>query len=146
MKNLFAYDFTTNTIVASKTTLKKASNPTTPEYKALMKMIAGQPTFRVAEKVINNSKKKNTHRGLTIEVMEAHIQKQENSVALMAEFKEAQMFGKSKYPLAKKWFVAQFPNFKITEGKKAVSDAKIAKIKANANSKVILMKKASGQN
>ena len=145
MKNLFTYDFTNNTIVASKTTLKKASNPTTPEYKALMKMIAGQPTFRVAEKVINNSKKKNTHHGLTIEVMEAHIQKQENSVALMAEFNEAQMFGKSKYPLAKKWFVKQFPNFKITEGKKAVSDAKIAKIKANAN-KVITLKKASGQN
>ena len=40
MKNLFAYDFTNNTIVASKTTLKKAGNPTTPEYKALMKMIA----------------------------------------------------------------------------------------------------------
>lgn len=39
----------------------------------------------------------------------------------------------------------QFPNFKITEGKKAVSDAKIAKIKANAN-KVITLKKASGQN
>ena len=93
MKTLFAYDFTTNTIVASKTTLKKAGNPTTPEYKALMKMIAGQPTFRVAEKVINNSKKKNTHRGLTIEMMEAHIQKQENSVALMAEFNEAQMYG-----------------------------------------------------
>ena len=28
MKNLFAYDFTNNTIVASKTTLKKAGNPT----------------------------------------------------------------------------------------------------------------------
>ena len=47
MKNLFAYDFTTNTIVASKATLKKAGNPTTPEYKALMKMIAEQPTFKV---------------------------------------------------------------------------------------------------
>ena len=31
MKNLFAYDFTNNTIVASKATLKKAGNPTTPE-------------------------------------------------------------------------------------------------------------------
>ena len=55
MKNLFAYDFTNNTIVASKTTLKKAGNPTTPEYKALMKMIAGQPTFRVVEKVIKDN-------------------------------------------------------------------------------------------
>ncbi|MFR6027091.1 MAG: hypothetical protein ACLUMK_11310 [Christensenellales bacterium] len=35
MKNLLAYDFTTNTIVASKATLKKGRQPTTPEYKAL---------------------------------------------------------------------------------------------------------------
>ncbi|MEI3131525.1 MAG: hypothetical protein V8S92_04510 [Oscillospiraceae bacterium] len=40
MKNLFAVFFTTNTIVASKATLKKAGNPTTPEIQALMKMIA----------------------------------------------------------------------------------------------------------
>ena len=52
MKNLFAYDFTNRTIVATKATLKKASNPTTDEYKTLIKMIEAQPTFRVVEKVI----------------------------------------------------------------------------------------------
>ena len=146
MKNLFAYDFVKNTIIASKTTLKKASVPNSPEYKALMKMIDKQPTFRVVEKEISTNKSKKTYHGLTIEVMRTHILAQENSELLMAEFEESMKEGKSKYPMAKKWFVAQFPNFKITEGKKAVSDAKIAKIKANANSKVILMKKASGQN
>lgn len=55
MKNLFAYDFTNHTIVATKATLKKASNPTTDEYKTLIKMIEAQPTFRVVEKVIKNS-------------------------------------------------------------------------------------------
>ena len=55
MKNLFAYDFTNHTIVATKATLKKASNPTTDEYTALIKMIEGQPTFRVVEKTIKNS-------------------------------------------------------------------------------------------
>ena len=146
MKNLFAFDFVNNTIVASKTTLKKAGKPGTSEYKELMKMIAKQPTFRVVEKEITINKNKNTGAGLTIEVMKAHIEKQENKDALMAEFEEAMKFGKSKYPMAKKWFMKQFPNFKITEGKKAVSDAKIAKIKANAHSKVVLMKKVSGQN
>ena len=144
MKNLFAFDFVNNTIVASKTTLKKAGKPGSPEYKELMKMIAKQPTFRVVEKEIATNDSKKTYHGLTIEMMKTHIQKQENSETLMAEFEEAMKFGKSKYPLAKKWFVKQFPNFKITEGKKAVSDAKIAKIKANAN-KVITLKKASGQ-
>ena len=145
MKNLFAFNFVDNTIVASKTTLKKAGKPGSPEYKELMKMIAKQPTFRVVEKEITINKNKRDYHGLTIEVMKTHIQKQENSETLMAEFEEAMAMGKSKYPLAKKWFLKQFPNFKITEGKKAVSDAKIAKIKANAN-KVITLKKASGQN
>lgn len=140
MKNLFAYDFTNSTIVASKTTLKKAGNPTTPEYKALMKMIAGQPTFRVVEKVIKNNGRKKTYNGLTLEMMKTHIEKQENSEFLMAEFNEAQKQGKSKYPLAKKWFLEQFPNFKITEGKKAIGDAKIAKVKANAKAKIVLVK------
>lgn len=140
MKNLFAYDFTNNTIVASKTTLKKAGNPTTPEYKALMKMIAGQPTFRVVEKVIKDNGRKKTYNGLTLEMMKTHIEKQENSEALMAEFEGAMKMGKSKYPLAKKWFLEQFPNFKITEGKKAISDAKIAKVKANAKAKIVLAK------
>ena len=67
MKNLFAYDFTTNTIVASKATLKKAGNPTTPEYKALMKMIAEQPTCKVVEKTINTKSGKTTYKGLTIQ-------------------------------------------------------------------------------
>ena len=75
-----------------------------------------------------------------------HILNQKNSDELMAEFEEAMKFGKSKYPLAKKWFMKQFPNFKITEGKKAVSDAKMATIKANARKKVVLLKQASGQN
>ena len=145
-KNLFAVSFADNTIVASKTTLKKAGKPGTPEYKELMKLIAKHPTFRVVEKEVTTNDSKKTYHGLTIEMMKTHIQKQENSETLMAEFEEAMAMGKSKYPLAKKWFLEQFPNFKITEGKKAVSDAKIAKIKANANSKVILMKKASGQN
>ena len=138
MKNLFAYNFVNNTIVASKTTLKKAGIPNSPEYKALMKMIDKQPTFRVAEKEISTNTRKKTYRGLTIEVMKTHIQKQENSELLMAEFEESMKEGKSKYPLAKKWFLEQFPKFKMTEGKKAVSNAKLAKAKANA--KIVLVK------
>ena len=50
MKNLFAIDFANNTIVASKTTLKKASIPNSAEYKALMKLMKQNPTFTVAER------------------------------------------------------------------------------------------------
>lgn len=80
MKNLFAYDFTTNTIVASKATLKKAGNPTTPEYKALMKMIAEQPTFKVVEKTINTKSGKTTYKGLTIEMIHIEIMPPQDAI------------------------------------------------------------------
>ena len=84
MKNLFAYDFTNRTIVATKATLKKASNPTTDEYKVLIKMIEGQPTFRVVEKTIKNSGNKKTYKGLTLKMMMDYISDQKNSEELMA--------------------------------------------------------------
>lgn len=98
MKNLFAYDFTNRTIVATKATLKKASNPTTDEYTALIKMIEGQPTFRVVEKTIKNSGNKKTYKGLTLKMMMDYISDQKNSEELMAEFNEAQGDAKNKYP------------------------------------------------
>ena len=123
MKNLFAYDFTNNTIVASKATLKKAGNPTTSEYKALMKMIAEQPTFKVVEKTINTKSGKTTYKGLTIEMMESYINAQENSVPLCAEFESIRQFAKDskqrEYPLLKQWFVEKFKEqYKMTDAKK----------------------------
>lgn len=123
MKNLFAYDFTNNTIVASKATLKKAGNPTTPEYKALMNMIAEQPTFKVVEKTINTKSGKTTYKGLTIEMMESYINEQKNAVALCAEFESIRQFAKDskrrEYPLLKQWFVEKFKEqYKMTDAKK----------------------------
>ena len=123
MKNLFAYDFTNNTIVASKATLKKAGNPTTPEYKALIKMIAEQPTFKVVEKTINTKSGKTTYKGLTIEMMESYINEQKNAVALCAEFESIRQFAKDskrrEYPLLKQWFVEKFKEqYKMTDAKK----------------------------
>ena len=66
MKNLFAIDFANNTIVASKTTLKKASIPNSAEYKALMKLMKQNPTFTVAEKEIKKAEGKNTYKGLEL--------------------------------------------------------------------------------
>ena len=125
MKNLFAYDFTNRTIVATKATLKKASNPTTDEYTALIKMIEGQPTFRVVEKTIKNSGNKKTYKGLTLKMMMDYISDQKNSEELMAEFNEAQGDAKNKYPSAKQWFLNEFPNFTMKDGKNVVSKVKL---------------------
>ena len=132
MKNLFAYDFTNNTIVASKATLKKAGNPTTPEYKALMKMIAEQPTFKVVEKAINAKSGKTTYKGLTIEMMKSYIDAQENPVALCEEFENVRQFAKDnkqrEYPLLKQWFVETFKEqYKMTDAKKIHAKRVMAK-------------------
>ena len=136
MKNLFAYDFTNNTIVASKATLKKAGNPTTPEYKALMKMIAEQPTFKVVEKAINTKSGKTTYKGLTIEMMESYINEQKNAVALCAEFESIRQFAKDskrrEYPLLKQWFVEKFKEqYKMTDAKKIHAKRVMAKATSN---------------
>ena len=132
MKNLFAYDFTNNTIVASKATLKKAGNPTTPEYKALRKMIAEQPTFKVVEKTINAKSGKTTYKGLTIEMMKSYIDAQENPVALCEEFESIRQFAKNnkrrEYPLLKQWFVEKFKEqSKMTDAKKIPAKHVMAK-------------------
>ena len=55
MKNLFTVDFANNTIIASKTTLKKAGVPNSVEYKALMNLMKQNPTFQIAEKEIKKA-------------------------------------------------------------------------------------------
>ena len=125
MKNLYAFDFVNKTIVASKTTLKKASKPSSPEYKELLKMIAKQPTFSVVEKDINIKANKKTYSGLSYEVMEAHIKAQSNHEKSLATFYKAKK--DYKYPTVKSWFLSTYPNFKINEGKKDVVKAKIVK-------------------
>ena len=73
MKNLFAVNFAENTIIASKTTLKKASVPNSPEYKALMKLMKQNPTFNVAEKEIKKAEGKNTYEGLNKAFIEKYM-------------------------------------------------------------------------
>ena len=126
MKNLFTYDFINRTIVASKATLKKASNPGTAEYKALMEMIAGQPTFRVAEKVIEINRSKETYSGLTYELMERFIDSQESAEQTKKVYeavkKYAKTAGRSVYPITKKWFLNKFKDFEMDKALEAIAD------------------------
>ena len=73
MKNLFAVNFAENTITASKTTLKKASVPNSPEYKALMKLMKQNPTFTIEEKKIKEATGKKTYEGLNKAFIEKYI-------------------------------------------------------------------------
>ena len=109
MKNLFAVNFAENTIIASKTALKKASIPNSPEYKALMKLMKQNPTFTVETKVIKEATGKKTYEGLNKAFIEKYISIQTNAADLKAQYEQATKMG--KFPLVRKWFLNTFENF-----------------------------------
>ena len=144
MKNLFAINFAENTIVASKTTLKKASIPNSAEYKALMKLMKQNPTFTVAEKEIKKAEGKNTYKGLNEAFIKQYISIQTNADKLTEQYKKAAEMG--KFPLVRKWFLDTFKNFNMEEAKDQIVAAQIAKINAvsatNSKCEVVDMPKA----
>ena len=137
MKNLFAIDFANNTIVASKTTLKKASIPNSAEYKALMKLTKQNPTFTVVEKEIKKAEGKNTYKGLDKAFVEKYISIQDNADDLNKQYAKASEMG--KFPLVRKWFLNTFKNFDMDAAKEAVEQAIFAEIASAATKKVVAM-------
>ena len=131
MKNLFAINFAANTIVASKTTLKKASVPNSPEYKALMKLMKQNPTFTVAEKDIKKAEGKNTYKGLNDDFIKQYISIQTNADDLNKQYAKAAEMG--KFPLVRKWFLNTFKNFNMDEAKEAIEKAIFAEIAASTS-------------
>ena len=137
MKNLFAINFAENTIVASKTTLKKASIPNSAEYKALMKLMKQNPTFTVAEKEIKKAEGKQTYKGLNEAFIKQYISIQTNAKALDAQYKKAAEMG--KFPLVRKWFLNTFKNFDMETAKAEIEQAIFAEIASVAEKKVVAM-------
>lgn len=145
MKNLFAYDFTTNTYYASKTTLKKASNPNSAEYKALMKLMSQTPKPSVAEKYIKPAIGKDTHKGLTKKFIEAYISIQSNADDLRLQYENATRMG--KFSFVRKWLFDVFPNFNMETAREEIEKSKIAEIKsisAEQKEKVVPMPEKVG--
>ena len=121
MKNLFTVNFAENSIVASKTTLKKASIPNSPEYKALMKLMKQNPTFAIVEKEIKKAEGKNTYEGLNKAFIEKYISIQSNAKELNEQCKMASEMG--KFPLVRKWFLNTFKNFDMATAKAEIEQA-----------------------
>ena len=121
MKNLFSVNFAENTIIASKTTLKKASVPNSPEYKELMKLLKQNPTFTIAEKVIKEAIGKETYEGLNKKFIEKYISIQNDASYLNEQYRKAAKRG--KFPLVRKWFLETFKNFDMEKAKKEIDEA-----------------------
>lgn len=121
MKNLFTVNFAENAIVATKTTLKKASVPNSPEYKTLMKLMKQNPTFAVVVKEIKKAEGKKTYSGLNKDFIEAYISIQANADELKKQFEKASEMG--NFPLIRKWFLNTFKNFEMEEAKNEITQA-----------------------
>lgn len=128
MKTLFTVNFSENTIIASKTTLKKASIPNSPEYRALMKLMKANPAFTVEAKVIKKAEGKNTYKGLTEAFIKEYISIKENADKLTKEYEEA--YKRGKFIQVRKWFLDVFKNFNMAEAKKEIEKARLDAIKA----------------
>ena len=127
MKNLFTVDFANNTIIASKTTLKKAGVPNSAEYKALMNLMKQNPTFQIAEKEIKKAESKKTYGGLTKAFIKEYISIQTSSADLTKQFEKASEMG--KFPLVRKWFLNTFENFDMDAAKEEIAMSKITVIR-----------------
>lgn len=146
MKNLFCYDFVNQTIVASKTTLRKAGIPGTPEHKELTKMLKKNPTFTVAEKEIKKATGKNSYSGLNKALMEDYISIQDRADELREQYDRA--LEKGRFPLARKWFLSTFENFHVATAKEEIEIARVAAItaaRADTESKIVTMPAAVNQ-
>ena len=133
MKNLFAVNFAENTITASKTTLKKASVPNSPEYKALMKLMKKHPSLTITEKEIKKAEGKKTYEGLNKAFIEKYISIQDNAGDLNEQYAKASEMG--KFPLVRKWFLNTFKNFDMETAKKEIEQAIFAEIAAATEKK-----------
>ena len=125
--SLFSYDFTTSSIVASATTLRKARNPESPECKALMRMLSEHPSFHVAEKEIRKKSGKQTYKGLTFQAMTDYIKTQPNSKDEIKKYEVVRRIAKikgSEYALTKKWFLNAYPAYK----EKAIAEQEMAEM------------------
>lgn len=117
MKNSIRIDFENGQLIMDRTFAKKATIPTSEEYKELQRVRKDYPLYRVVRRKIRTNPQKETYAGLTYHYMENYISSHEtaeNLDAVMAEYQElrliAQCHGKGRrYPTIKKWFLKKYP-------------------------------------
>ena len=130
-RSFFKFDMMNNTIIGSAANIKKAGDPTTPQYKQLCDMKMKQPTFSIAVMEITKNKKKQTYSGLTLKAMRTFIEEKKDAEAL-ADFEK--LCAEASYPIVKSWFLANYKDvYKKTENKKAMTKATIRKITNKGN-------------
>lgn len=116
-------DFAKERIVMTRAFAKKASDPTTAEYRKLKGIISTVPSFRVECHTNKKNARKESYKGLNYEFMKSYIETHadKSKKAQLRKALEEQIFLSEchsiKYPVVKKWFLATFPEIKENYGK-----------------------------
>lgn len=127
MKNLFSLNHVDKTIVASKTTLRKAGIFGSAEYKELMHLLNENSGYAVAEKVIKKSTGKKTYRGLTAALIRDYLSIQPNCDEMNALFNQA--WERGGFSLGRKWFLESYKDFNVENAKQEIQEAKLVDIR-----------------
>lgn len=107
-------DHINGVIVVTKSFLKAAKNPSTPEFALLISTRKECPTYAIVEKTIDKNENKESYNGLSIEKMLAYVHVFENKE--LAQFEKAievyidksGKLQKGKYATIKQVFLKRF--------------------------------------
>ena len=115
MKQNHGYEinYIENTIVVTKSFLKKAGTISSKEYNELAKVRRDFPDFRIQQREITKKQGKKTYGKLTYKVMGEFIeaQEEENAAEVLAEFERVQRLSKvqnGSYAYVKTWFLNRY--------------------------------------
>jgi len=115
MKQNHGYEinYIENTIIVTKSFLKKAGTIGSKEYNELAKVRRDFPDFRIQQREITKKQGKKTYGKLTYKVMGEFIeaQEEENAAEVLAEFERVQRLSKvqnGSYAYVKTWFLNRY--------------------------------------
>lgn len=124
--NTYKVDFVANTITITASFAKAMNDPTSAEYKIIAQIRKDFPKMEIIRKTHKTPSKYQTKTGekfncnqfknLTFDNMKAFIECLPNSEKFMKSYNFLRYYGglpqTSRYTVVRKWFVAQFPNFR----------------------------------
>ena len=121
----YTLSIVTKTLTISKAFEKAAANPTSEEFNLYMKLIQEIPELKVCRQTHKTPSKYrnqtgeefncNQFKNLTYEKMEKFVSALPDGDVYMIQFvqiKAAAALQPSPYALVRKWFIAQFPEFR----------------------------------
>lgn len=122
----YSFNPVTNTLTISAAFAKQAQNPNSDEYKLMLQLRSDFPGLKIAGKTHRSPTKYHTKSGevfccnqfknLKYKNMEAFMSALPNSEELLDMFtfikKDASLVQTSRYTVARRWFMAQFPLFR----------------------------------